>query len=554
MRLKFFVFQKDTKVGAIKKNFESLKSSYEQATKKKCDFFLTSELSLSGYPPKDLLLRDDFIAEIKFFQKKIFQLTANQNTTIILGSPYFTRNKLFNSSLIISRGILVKRIDKVILPNYGVFDEKRYFNEGILDKNPLLLNGIKVKIFICEDFWNDSYMDKMSFKAIDLIIVINASPYEKDKFNQRLKLVKRRIKHFKTSVIYVNLVGGQDDLVFDGGSFGMTPKKKIIFEAPFFKPYSVIQTINFKKLEVYKTNQISKYYNTQQNLYNALVLSLRDYLKGVSLSKLVIGLSGGIDSALSATIAVDAIGKGNVLGFFMPSKFSSIESKKDAFDLAKNLNIKIKTIPINELYDQYLNTLSNQFVGLKEDITEENIQSRIRGSILMSLSNKFNYLLLTTGNKSELAVGYSTLYGDMCGGFSVLKDLYKTEVFKLSKWRNENYTDLCINKKLRIIPKNSILKEPTAELKFNQKDSDHLPDYEILDKILYYLIEENMGLSKIEKKGFNKEMIKEIWKMLKKSEFKRFQSVIGPKVSKMHFDSDRRVPIINEFKLEKEKC
>ena len=547
MKLKFCIFQKKTKVGDLKNNFLNFKKDYEIAEKNRCNFFITTELALCGYPPKDLLLRRDFINEVKKYNRKVIKLTSYKKSIFTLGTVIEKQTELFNALLIIKNGKILKSYSKIILPNYGVFDEKRYFKKSKIFENTINYRGFKIGFLICEDLWDDDLCSKISKKKNDFLITLNASPYEKGKFSERLNLVKNRIDLFKSPILYINLVGAQDDLIFDGGSFCLNTDKKIIYQLPFFENVCSIFNYEAKSKHLNKHHIVK--YKKEENLYNALVLSLREYVKSSGFSSVLLGLSGGIDSALSATISCDALGSENVRSYFLPTKYSSKESRNDSFNLAHNLKINVESINIEKLRNQFNLTLSKQFTGLSEDITEENIQSRIRGSLLMALSNKFNSLLVTTGNKSELAVGYSTIYGDMCGGFSIIKDLYKTEVFNITKWRNKNYTKLCLHKFHDIIPINIIEKEPTAELKFNQKDSDSLPSYDILDKILFYLIEKNLSLKQIEKKGFKKKLIFEIWNMIRKSEYKRFQSVIGPKVSSMSFDSERRFPLVNKFNL-----
>ena len=546
MKLKILIFQKKTDVGDFENNFSKLEVGYNKATKEKCDLFITSELALCGYPPKDLINRNDFISKLNYFKKKIIDLTIQKNTTFLLGTIIQKNNYLFNSVLVIKDGKIIRNINKSILPNYGVFDEKRYFKQEEKIQKKIKFKNLNLNIFICEDLWNEKFVRSKEKNNADFNIVINASPYDKNKFTDRLKLVKNRVKILNSPMLYVNLVGGQDDLVFDGGSFCINKESNLIFQAPFFKEYDDTFTFDFNK----KNKKITKKYNTNQNLYNALVISFRDYINGSGFSKALLGISGGIDSALSASLACDSLGKKNVMGVFLPTKFTSRESLKDSEMLCKNLDIKLEHINIEYLRKQFNSTLKEPFRKFTKDVTEENIQSRIRGSILMAMSNKLGSILITTGNKSELAVGYSTIYGDMCGGYSIIKDLYKSDVYRLSKWRNKNLTSLCKSKLLNIIPKNIITKEPTAELKFNQKDTDFLPSYDILDNILYCIIDENLSLSEIIKKGFEKKLIIKIWKMIMRSEYKRFQSVIGPKVSKMNFDSDRRFPIVNRFKID----
>ena len=546
MKLKILIFQKKTDVGDFENNFSKLEVGYNKATKEKCDLFITSELALCGYPPKDLINRNDFISKLNYFKKKIIDLTKQKQTTFLLGTIIQKNNDLFNSVLIIKDGKIIKNINKSILPNYGVFDEKRYFKQEEKPQEKMKLKKLHFNVFICEDLWNEEFVSRKEKSKADFNIVVNASPYDREKYTDRIRLVKNRVKILNSPVLYVNLVGGQDDLIFDGGSFCINKERKLVFQAPFFKEYDDTFTFDFNK----KNKTIKSNYNKMQNLYDALVLSFRDYMNGSGFSRALMGISGGIDSALSLSLACDSIGKKNVMCVFLPTKFTSNESLKDSEMLCKNLGIKLEHINIEYLRKQFNLTLKKPFKKFVKDVTEENIQSRIRGSILMAISNKFNSMLITTGNKSELAVGYSTIYGDMCGGYSIIKDLYKSDVYRISRWRNKNFTPLCKCKFLNIIPKNIITKEPTAELKFNQKDRDYLPSYDILDNILYCIIDENLSLSEIIKKGFEKKLIIKIWKMILRSEYKRFQSVIGPKVSKMNFDSDRRFPIVNRFKID----
>ena len=545
MEIKFLVAQLESSVGNIEQNYQKIKKVFLEAEKKNFDFLISTELALSGYPPKDLLLRKDFINSTKIYLNKLKDLTNKKQCILCLGSPYLKNKELYNSLLICNGGKIKQIINKTILPNYGVFDEKRYFNPGEIGSNIFHYKNKRICFLICEDFWNIKFVKHQLIHKPDIIIVINASPFEKKKYQERINTAKEIVKKSGCTIIYSNLTNAQDDLVFDGGSFCMSKNQTVIYQAPFFEENNLEVTFPLKK------NKLSKAYDVKEYMvtYKALVYSLRKYLDKSGFKKVLIGISGGIDSALCATIACDAIGSSNVSGYLLPSKYTSKESIRDAQKLSKNLNINLKNIDIEKILDSYNKQLRPYFRGFSKDITEENLQSRIRGSLLMSLSNKFKHLLITTGNKSELAVGYSTLYGDMCGGFSILKDVYKTEVFELAKWRNQSTNKYFLLKKKKLIPNNIILKEPTAELKENQKDSDSLPPYDILDKILYFLIDEGVSKDVIIKKGFEERLVNEIWNMLKNSEFKRYQSAIGPKVSRMNFDNDRRFPIINDYKI-----
>ena len=533
MKIKFFLLQKCSILGDFDRNFKVIENAYKKACYKQCDFFLTSELYLTGYPPQDLINRSDFQERIDFFKKKLLKITKSKKTILMLNIPQKYNGEVFNVLLLLKNGAVVYKKNKSILPNYGVFDEKRYFKKR------------KIKFLICEEMWSKEFIKLNKSIKPDLLIAINASPFEIDKFSQRTKIAKENVKAYNSGLIYLNHIGCQDELIFDGGSFYMDKSEKIILQENFFSESEKILDLN--KLVITKKNKVN--YNKTGLLYEALVYSLQSYMKNNAFKDVIIGLSGGIDSALCTMIATDAVGSKNVRPVFMPTTFTSKESEDDSKDLSRNLNLEIIKIPIEFLRKKILSELNFLFKDFSEDITEENIQSRIRGLILMAISNKYNSLLIATGNKSELSVGYSTLYGDMCGGFSLIKDVYKTQILELVKWRNENLPVNTKFRKLKPIPPNIITKDPSAELKFNQKDTDSLPSYEILDKILEHLIDKNYNIKKIKKLGFNEGMIKKIWKMIKSSEFKRYQSAIGPKVSSMSFDKDRRFPITNKFSI-----
>lgn len=546
MSIKFFLAQFETYLGDLEGNFSKLKKYYEKAEKSKSDLLLTTELALSGYPPKDLLFKEDFREKIGFYIEKFKKITKGKKCILGLGTPFYCKNIIYNSFLLIKNNKILQRIDKTVLPNFGVFDEKRYFINNLDQKKIFKFRNRKILFFICEDFWNDQYIENILEEKPDLIVVINASPYEINKFEKRILRAKKIIKTIKKPILYLNCVGTQDDLLFDGGSFILGQNSKLLNEVTFFKEKNFEFLYNsIKKQSEYKVPKK----NLDYEIYEAIVFSLRGYLKKNKFKSVIVGISGGIDSALVAAIACDAIGPERVLGFMLPSKYTSQKSLDDSMNLSKKLGFELKNIKIEKLKLLYLQNLKKLFGDLPLDITEENLQSRIRGNILMAISNKFKSILLATGNKSELAVGYSTLYGDMCGGFSPLKDLYKTQVFKLSRWRNTNFINSSKVKKTHVIPNSIIIKEPTAELKENQKDTDTLPPYELLDKILYLLIEKNMSKKEMIKQGYDKKLIETIWFMIKNSEFKRYQSSLGPKLSQMCFDNDRRFPIINNFEI-----
>ncbi len=545
--------QINTIVGDIKGNFNKIVEYIEEAKKKRVDIISFPELTITGYPPEDLLLKPRFIDEnlkmLSKVEKKVGEIIA------VIGFVDRKNGKLFNSAAIIYNGKIYGIYHKFLLPNYSVFDERRYFTPG---KTPLTFSfdNICFGVNICEDIWHQKGpYKKQSEKGASFIISINGSPYHFKKWKEREEIAKKQCIKNRIKLIYTNLVGGQDELVFDGQSFVMDENGKIISKAKSFEEGLFILDIEVvesngrnsikipKKIKDKKKKLkpvISKNSSDEEEIYLALKTGLYDYVVKNNFKKVVIGLSGGIDSSLVATIAVDTLGKENVKGVFMPSRYTSKESEEDAKQLAKNLGIELFIIPIDSIFSSYLETLKPVFKNLPSDITEENIQARIRGNILMALSNKFKYLVLTTGNKSEMSVGYATLYGDMAGGFAIIKDVYKTLVYKLAKYRNS------VSK---VIPERVIIKPPTAELKPGQKDQDTLPPYELLDKILKEYIENDKTYREIVGMGFDEEVVKKVVSMVDRNEYKRRQSPPGIKITPKAFGKDRRMPITNHFYL-----
>ena len=500
-------------------------------------------MSLTGYPPQDLLLRKDFYKKVEKYKKRLINLTKKKKTIFALNVPEINSKKTINSLQLYQNGELIYNYQKIELPNYGVFDEKRYFTSHNSQQDIFKFKNLKIKFLICEDMWAENYFIKSNMN-LDLIIIINASPYEVNKFSLREKIASKKAKYSGAKLIYLNLVGSQDELIFDGGSFFMNQLGEITEQISFFKNEERFINI-FEKQLPRKNKTIDK----SEHLYRALMLAIKNYFNKNNFRSLSIGLSGGIDSALCLTILCDTFRTEDIFPYFLPTIYTSKKSRIDANNLSKNLGIKTKEISIEKLRKDVLSKLTPYFENLKEDVTEENVQSRLRGLLLMALSNKKKSLLVTTGNISELAVGYSTLYGDMCGGFSLLKDVYKTKVFELCEWRNKNILEEFNVKKLNVIPNEIITKEPTAELKFNQIDKDSLPAYNVLDGILELLIDEKRELEFIAKKGYSINLVRRVWKMIINSEFKRFQSAIGPKISGESLSGDRRFPITNKFEL-----
>ena len=518
----------------------------DQIKDNQSDLIVFSELMLTGYPPEDLVLKPAFMDRVNSALSEILECSKSSDATIILGTPYLDDDKLFNAALVIKEGQILNKHYKMALPNYGVFDEKRIFSNGeqitIID-----FNGINLGIFICEDIWVKDTILELDKDRIDLAVSLNASPFDVNKIEDREKKALNFASSIDAPLMYVNQVGGQDEIVFDGSSF-ICDQTKIVSKLNHCVEESreyIFNTID-KAFEVEENDKFD--IDKQDIIYSNLILGLRDYVDKNKFPGVVIGISGGIDSAFSAAVAVDALGADRVKGILMPSQFTSDESNIDANLLGKNLGIDLLSISIQDIVNSYDNTLSDLFADKEKDITEENIQSRTRGAILMAYSNKFGHMVVTNGNKSEVSVGYSTLYGDMCGGFSVVKDIYKSDLYRLSEWRNTNLPSLSKINTLDIIPKNIILKEPTAELKADQKDSDSLPPYDILDKILFLLVEKESSIKEIVSQGYDVGVVTKVQNLLYNSEYKRRQAAPGVKISERNFGYDRRYPITNAFR------
>tara|TARA_B110000259_G_scaffold52604_1_gene61866 strand:+ start:8308 stop:9951 length:1644 start_codon:yes stop_codon:yes gene_type:complete len=535
-------------IGDLDKNCKKIIDFYSKH-QNSSDLVIFSELAISGYPPEDLLLKGYFLDKIEGKIKLLADHTKSKKAAILIGSPVRIFDKygsaaLFNSAILIENGFIKELFHKKELPNHGVFDEKRYFTASNNLKN-IKFRGLNIAVLICEDIWNLKNSFLLIEQEIDLIISINSSPFEHNKLLTRIDRVKKFNQNLQKNIIYLNQVGGNDSLIFDGSSFVIGKDNELALSLKEFEEDSALIEIDDYS-DIDSSGEF--FMSEEERIYSALILGLRDYVSKNDFQNVVIGLSGGIDSALVATIAADALGIKNVRLIALPSKYNSSQSFIDAKNLSDNLSINLEQIPIQDIFNEVESSLQSIF-GVKDaDFTEENIQSRIRGLLLMAVSNKFGNLLLSTGNKSELATGYATLYGDMNGAYNPIKDIYKTELYKLSKWRNKNIPRISKLQKDNIIPENIIIKEPTAELRESQKDSDSLPDYSILDQILYLIIEEQMSEEQVISKNFNPEIVKKVVKLFYNNEFKRRQSVIGPKISKMSFDGDRRYQITNRFK------
>jgi len=468
-------------------------------------------------------------------------VNATKEIYVLVGYPKKSNGKIFNACSVIYNGEIIKTYFKQILPNYGVFDEKRYFEAG--NSNCLFdINGISIAVTICEDIWEQQPTKNAADAGARILFNLNASPYHITKKQQRETLIKQRARENNLHIAYINLVGGQDELIFDGYSMLINANGENIFAAPQFTEGLYSYELDIENKEITNTVAIVDTPVTEEaSIYQALVLGVRDYVKKNNFSGVVIGLSGGIDSALTTTIAVDALGAENVEVLIMPSRYTAQMSINDAIKQADTLGIRHETISIEPAFNSFLGSLFNRFENLPTDITEENIQARCRGILLMALSNKTGKLLLTTGNKSEMAVGYSTLYGDMCGGFAPLKDVWKTMVYKLAIWRNKDQ---------EVIPANVIERPPSAELRENQVDQDSLPNYDILDTILEQYIEQDISPNIIIERGFSAKDVEHVVRMVDRNEYKRRQAAPGVRITQRAFGRDRRYPITSGY-LEK---
>ncbi|MCD6506099.1 NAD+ synthase [Candidatus Poribacteria bacterium] len=573
-RFRIAMAQINTTVGDLEGNVRKIKEYVRKSRELGVDIVTFPELAITGYPPEDLLLKPDFIsANLKALQDVA---SACREITSVVG--FVDRNEdIYNAAALIHDGRVAGIYHKIFLPNYSVFDEDRYFQAG----DELLifsLNGRRVAISICEDIWypQGPTRDQTLVGNAELILSISASPYHAGKGHARERMIATRANDNLVFVAFNNLVGGQDELIFDGNSVVFNQSGDLVARGKQFEEELIVADLNLsdvfkarlhdprrrKYIPVLRKSEyqmnfielddlpfkekpeistpVHEPYERIEEIYKALVLGTRDYLYKNNFKQAIVGMSGGIDSSLTTVIAVDALGRENVLGVSMPSRYSSSQTQSDARKLAENLGIRFKVIPIERMFQAYLETLAPVFEGYEPDITEENIQARIRGNILMALSNKFGAIVLSTGNKSEVSVGYCTLYGDMAGGFSVLKDVPKMLVYKLAEYRNRV-------EGRELIPRSVFIRPPTAELRPNQKDSDSIPEYEILDPILQAYVEEDKSVEEIVEMGFDRETVLRVARMVDRNEYKRRQAAPGIKITPRAFGKDRRMPITNRY-------
>ena len=536
-------------MGDLGGNLELVRKARAEAAAADADLVVTTELVMTGYPPEDLVLKRAFQDDAAQAVRDLAADTEDGGPAILIGVPWRNDEKLYNAALLLSDGDIAAEIGKCDLPNYGVFDEKRVFAPGPLPA-PVEWHGHKLGVMVCEDMWTSTPAAALAEAGAELLIVINGSPYEHDKSDERLTLAKDRVRETGLPLIYANQIGGQDEVVFDGASFVVNRGGIVATRMAAWREEVRVTQWNSPNPGLWNCDDgdISEVVDGLEGIYRAMMTGLRDYVQKNRFPGVVLGLSGGIDSALSAAVAVDALGADNVRCVMMPSVFTSQESLDDAAECAGLLGAELDDVSIVPAVDAYAEMLAKPFEGRDPDITEENIQARIRGVLLMAVSNKVGHMVLTTGNKSEMSVGYATLYGDMCGGYSVLKDVYKTTVFALSHWRNQQLPDGALGPSGRVIPENIIVKPPTAELRPDQKDEDSLPPYDVLDDILRLLVEEEMRFEQIVELGHAPEVVARVENLLYIAEYKRRQAPPGVKITRKNFGRDRRYPITNQYR------
>ncbi|MFN4281137.1 MAG: NAD+ synthase [Alphaproteobacteria bacterium] len=529
-------------VGDIAGNLAKLASARDAAARAGADLVVAGELVVSGYPPEDLVLRPAFLARVREAVEEFARVGA-KGPAIVVGAPWLADDGLHNSALLLDGGKIAAVRHKWDLPNYGVFDEKRVFKPGPLPE-PVPFKGRKLGLLVCEDMWTPTVTGHLKSRGAEILLVPNGSPFELGKVAQRADLARARVIETGLPLIYVNQVGGQDELVFDGASFAVSADGEIAARLPAFAEH--LSTVTWDGAAL-SGGEMAEALDDLPAIYAAMTLGLRDYVEKNGFPGVLLGLSGGIDSALSAAVAVDALGPKRVHCVMMPSPYTSRESLDDAEAVAHALSIRLDSISIEPAMQAFGAMLAPHFAGAPPNIAEENIQARARGLTLMALSNKFGHMVLSTGNKSEMSVGYATLYGDMCGGYNVLKDVYKTQVFALSRWRNAHMLQDAKGPHGAVMPERVISKPPTAELRPNQKDEDSLPPYATLDAILHHLIEDDMGIEEIAAQGFERATAARVWRMLTLAEYKRRQAPPGVKITRRTLSRERRYPITNRF-------
>lgn len=540
-------------VGDVSGNADKARAARAQAKADGAALVVLSELFIAGYPPEDLVLKPAFQAACRAAIEELARETSDGGPAMLIGTPWVDDGKLYNAVALLDEGRIAALRFKANLPNYGVFDEKRVFTRGPA-AGPVTIRGVRIGVPICEDTWMEESADYenvvecLAETGAEILIVPNGSPYARNKTDIRLSMAVARINESDLPLVYLNQVGGQDELVFDGASFVLNADKSLAAQLPSF--VESITTLRFDKSAGgwRCAGPVAPVPEGDEGDYAACVLGLRDYVQKNGFPGVLMGVSGGIDSALCAALAVDALGADRVRGVMLPFRFTAQVSLDDAAQLADKLGIRYEVLPIAQAVNGFEEILSGTFAGLPRDITEENLQARTRGTLLMAISNKTGAMVVTTGNKSEMSVGYATLYGDMNGGFNPIKDIYKTEVFRLSTLRNSWKPDGALGPSGEVIPVNIITRPPTAELRENQTDQDSLPPYDILDGILERLVEREMPLVDIVAEGFERDVVVRIDRLLNIAEYKRRQAAPGVKVTRKNFGRDRRYPITNKYR------
>lgn len=554
--LKIALAQINPTVGDVAGNVARIKAARERA--KDADLIVFPELCVSGYPPEDLVFRPAFLDAVAAGVNALAALTADGGPGLLVGAPWRGEARANNESrdndnahngvLLLDGGKIAGVRFKHHLPNYGVFDEYRVFAAGDMP-GPMVFRSVRLGVMVCEDMWSEDVAETLMESGAELLIVPNGSPFELDKPDSRIGHAVARVTETNLPLIYVNQICGQDDLVFDGGSFVLNRDRALAVQMPWWREDLVLTAWTFAEHGWTCAPQTpAPQPERLENVYQAMVLGLRDYVTKNKFPGVVLGLSGGIDSALAAAVAADALGPARVHCVMMPSPYTSDDSLEDAAAVAKLLGVRLDEIDIGPAMQAYANMLAPVFVGTSADITEENLQSRARGMTLMAISNKFGKMVLSTGNKSEMSTGYATLYGDMCGGFNVLKDVYKTTVFDLCRWRNAHVPAGALGRQGRVIPERIIDKPPSAELRPDQKDEDSLPPYPVLDAILKGLIERDRGVAELVAEGYDNATVERVWRLVERAEYKRRQAPPGVKITSRLMSRERRYPIVNGFK------
>lgn len=549
-RLTLAIAQLNPTLGDIAGNVALARQARATAAGQGADLVVFSELFIAGYPPEDLVLKPAFQAACRAALEDLARDTADGGPALLIGLPWRDGEALYNAVALVDGGRIQALRYKVDLPNYGVFDEKRVFTPGPLP-GPIVFRDIRIGVPICEDIWTDEVTDCLAETGAEILIVPNGSPWWRDKSDERLQIAVARVVETGLPLIYLNQLGGQDELIFDGASFGLSRDRTLDFQLPQFEAaVSIVTYENSGDGWACVDGAIAALPDGEEADWRACVLGLRDYVDKNRFPGVVLGMSGGIDSAVCAAIAADALGPERVHCVMLPYRYTSAESLTDAEECSRRLGVRYDTIPIAGPVEGFEAALAPMFAGRPRDITEENLQSRARGTILMSISNKFGPMVVTTGNKSEMSVGYATLYGDMNGGFNPIKDLYKTRVFALARWRNGGNVAGLKGPAGEVIPVNIIDKPPTAELRENQKDQDSLPPYDVLDAILEALVEDERTVADIVAAGHDIDTVRKVERLLYLAEYKRRQAAPGVKITRRNFGRDRRYPIVNRFRDE----